>query len=120
MPGLSHFLIIGAALFCIGMYGALTRRNAVALLMAIELMLNAFVVQRVWRAAGAFTILGVAIAFVASVGVFLQVQAGARGEWNFPWLTLAPGGRAAIELGLAVDQLTAVMLLAVTGVSLLV
>ncbi len=40
MPGLYHFLVLGAALFCIGLYGALARRNAVALLMAIELMLN--------------------------------------------------------------------------------
>src|SRR5687767_2108052 len=40
MPGLHHFLILGAALFCIGMYGALTRRNTIAVLMALELMLN--------------------------------------------------------------------------------
>ncbi len=40
MPGLYHFLILGAALFCIGIYGALVKRNAVAVLMAIELMLN--------------------------------------------------------------------------------
>jgi NADH:ubiquinone oxidoreductase subunit K len=40
MPGLYHFLILGAALFCIGIYGALARRNAVVVLMSIELMLN--------------------------------------------------------------------------------
>ena len=34
------FLIIAAALFCIGLYGALARKNAVALLMGVELMLN--------------------------------------------------------------------------------
>ena len=44
MPGLYHFLILGAALFCIGMYGALTRRNTVAVLMAMELMLNGLAV----------------------------------------------------------------------------
>jgi len=38
---LTHFLILGAILFCIGLYGALTRRNAVGILMSIELMLNA-------------------------------------------------------------------------------
>jgi NADH:ubiquinone oxidoreductase subunit K len=38
---LAPFLLVGAALFCIGMYGALTRRNAIAVLMCIELMLNA-------------------------------------------------------------------------------
>jgi NAD(P)H-quinone oxidoreductase subunit 4L len=41
MPGLHGYLLLGAALFCIGVYGVLTRRNAVAVLMAIELMLNA-------------------------------------------------------------------------------
>ena len=40
-PGLSAYLLLGAGLFCIGVYGVLTRRNAVAILMAIELMLNA-------------------------------------------------------------------------------
>ena len=35
------FLIIAAALFCIGLYGALARKNAVAVLMGVELMLNA-------------------------------------------------------------------------------
>jgi len=39
--GLVHYLILSAFLFCTGMYGALTRRNAVAILMSIELMLNA-------------------------------------------------------------------------------
>ena len=34
------FLIIAAALFCIGLYGALARKNAVAVLMGVELMLN--------------------------------------------------------------------------------
>jgi NAD(P)H-quinone oxidoreductase subunit 4L len=38
--GLQHFLILGTLLFCIGMYGALARRNAIAVLLSIELMLN--------------------------------------------------------------------------------
>lgn len=38
--GLPHFLILGTTLFCIGMYGALARRNAVGVLLSIELMLN--------------------------------------------------------------------------------
>jgi NAD(P)H-quinone oxidoreductase subunit 4L len=40
-PGLQHYLILGAVLFCIGLYGALTKRNAIIVLMSIELMLNA-------------------------------------------------------------------------------
>jgi NAD(P)H-quinone oxidoreductase subunit 4L len=41
MPGLSHYLILAAALFCVGIFGLLTRRNAVGILMSIELMFNA-------------------------------------------------------------------------------
>ncbi len=39
--GLNHFLILSAILFAIGLYGALAKRNAVAILMCIEIMLNA-------------------------------------------------------------------------------
>ena len=35
------FMIVAAALFCIGLYGALARRNVLAVLMSIELMFNA-------------------------------------------------------------------------------
>ena len=39
--GLQHFLVLAVILFCIGMYGALSRSNAVGILLSIELMLNA-------------------------------------------------------------------------------
>ena len=39
--GLNHYLILSACLFCIGLYGALSKRNAVVILMCIEIMLNA-------------------------------------------------------------------------------
>ncbi|HHH41363.1 MAG TPA: NADH-quinone oxidoreductase subunit NuoK [Chloroflexi bacterium] len=35
------YFILAAALFCVGLYGVLARRNAIAILMGIELMLNA-------------------------------------------------------------------------------
>src|SRR5207248_6294458 len=38
---LTNFLIVGALLFGIGAYGVITRRNAIAVLMGVELMLNA-------------------------------------------------------------------------------
>lgn len=38
--GLLHYLGLAAALFCTGLYGVLTRRNAVAVLMSLELMFN--------------------------------------------------------------------------------
>jgi NADH:ubiquinone oxidoreductase subunit K len=41
MVPLNHYLILGAILFSLGVFGALTRRNAIAILMSIELMLNA-------------------------------------------------------------------------------
>jgi len=41
MIPLSWFLYLAAALFCIGLYGVLARRNAIAILMGVELMLNA-------------------------------------------------------------------------------
>lgn len=41
MLTLTHFLVLGAVLFCIGLYGAIAKRNAIAVLMGIEIMLNA-------------------------------------------------------------------------------
>ena len=39
--GLPHFLIVGAVLFALGMVTVVTRRNAVGILMGVELILNA-------------------------------------------------------------------------------
>lgn len=51
MIPLSWFLILGATLFCIGMYGVLSRRNAIGILMGVELILNAVNVNLIafWR-----------------------------------------------------------------------
>jgi len=38
--GINHYLILSAALFCIGLVGVLLRKNALVILMCIELMLN--------------------------------------------------------------------------------
>jgi NADH:ubiquinone oxidoreductase subunit K len=38
---LQAFLVLGAVVFCIGLFGALSKRNAVSILMGIEIMLNA-------------------------------------------------------------------------------
>lgn len=40
MIGLAHYLLVGACLFGLGLFGLLTKRNLIALLMSIELMLN--------------------------------------------------------------------------------
>ena len=76
---LNQFLLLGAALFCIGVYGVLARRNGVMVLMSIELILNAVNINLV--AFGAFndTVAGqvfalfvIAIA-AAEVGVGLAI-----------------------------------------------
>jgi NAD(P)H-quinone oxidoreductase subunit 4L len=41
MIGLPHYLVVSAALFSLGVLGLLTRKNAVHVLMSIELILNA-------------------------------------------------------------------------------
>ena len=41
MPGLTHYLVVSALLFALGLFAVVTRRNSVAILMGIELMLNA-------------------------------------------------------------------------------
>lgn len=41
MIGLPHFLVVGAILFGLGLFTVATRRNAVAILMGVELILNA-------------------------------------------------------------------------------
>lgn len=41
MVGLTHYLLIAAAVFCLGLFCVLTRRNSIGILIGIELMLNA-------------------------------------------------------------------------------
>jgi NADH-quinone oxidoreductase subunit K len=51
MIPLSWYLIVSASLFSIGLFGVLARKNAIAILMGIELMLNAVNINLVafWR-----------------------------------------------------------------------
>jgi NADH-quinone oxidoreductase subunit K len=39
--GIEHFLVVALALFCLGLFCVLTRRNAIGILMGVELILNA-------------------------------------------------------------------------------
>jgi NADH:ubiquinone oxidoreductase subunit K len=41
MITLSHYIILGAILFAIGVFGVITRRNAIGILMSLELIFNA-------------------------------------------------------------------------------
>ena len=51
MIPLEHFLVVSAVLFSLGVYGVLVRRNAVLILMSVELMLNAASINMVAFAA---------------------------------------------------------------------
>ena len=78
---LEHFLALSAILFSIGVYGVLTRRNAVLILMSVELMLNAASINMVAFAAyaspAAFTGIIFAIFIItiaaAEVGLALAI-----------------------------------------------
>ena len=55
------YLVVAAALFCLGVYAVLARRNAIAILMGVELMLNAVNINLVafWRYLTPEAVLGV-------------------------------------------------------------
>ena len=64
---LSWYLVFAAALFCVGLFGMLARKNMVAILMGVELMLNAININLIafWRYLYAPQMTG--LAFVAIV-----------------------------------------------------
>ena len=76
---LSEFLILSAFLFCVGAYGVLARRNAVLVLMSIELMINAvnlnliaFALRNDNLTGHVFALFAIAVA-AAEVGVGLAI-----------------------------------------------
>lgn len=90
--GYAHFLVLAGILFLIGMVGVLVRRNALIILMSVELMLNAanmtlITFSRMWGGEGALAahtfaliVIGVAAA-EAAVGLAIVV-AVFRGRRN--------------------------------------
>jgi len=64
---LSWYLVVAAGLFAIGLYGVLVRRNAVGILMGVELMLNAANVNLIafWQHVGSAAMDGQAFAIFA-------------------------------------------------------
>jgi NADH-quinone oxidoreductase subunit K len=75
---LSWYLIVAAALFCIGIYGVLARRNAVGILMGIELMLNAVNINLVafWRYLNPTDVAGQAFALFVLVVAAAEAVVG--------------------------------------------
>jgi NADH-quinone oxidoreductase subunit K len=69
------FLVLSSALFCIGLYGVLGRKNAIAMLMGVELMLNAVNINLLafWRYIAPDSPAG--LAFAAFVFVIAAAEA---------------------------------------------
>jgi NADH-quinone oxidoreductase subunit K len=75
---LSWYLILAAALFCIGLYGVLSRKNAIAILLGVELMLNAVNVNLVafWRYLNPAQMAGQAFAVIVFAVAAAEVAVG--------------------------------------------
>ena len=87
---LNNYLVISALLFAIGAYGVLSRRNAIAVLMGVELMLNAANLNFLafWRylaptsmEAQVFVLIGITIA-AAEAAVGLAVVLNVYRDFN--------------------------------------
>jgi NADH:ubiquinone oxidoreductase subunit K len=78
MIPLSWYLIFAAALFCIGLFGVLARKNSIAILMGIELMLNSVNVNLVafWRYRTPETITGQVFAIIVFAVAAAEVAVG--------------------------------------------
>jgi len=78
MVPLEWYLILAAALFSVGLYGVLARRNAIAVLMGVELMLNAVNLNLIafWRYAESGTVVGQAFAAFVYVVAAAEVAVG--------------------------------------------
>ena len=76
---INQFLLLGAALFCIGVYGVLARKNGVLVLMSIELILNSVNINmvafgaRLGDVAGQVFALFIITIAAAEVGVGLAI-----------------------------------------------
>ncbi|RLC69517.1 MAG: NADH-quinone oxidoreductase subunit NuoK [Chloroflexi bacterium] len=76
MIGLTHYLVLSGILFAIGLYGALAKRNAVGILMCLELMLNA--VNLALVAFSRYLVPGVVLLTGHVFAIFVMVVAAAE------------------------------------------
>ncbi|WKZ47960.1 MAG: NADH-quinone oxidoreductase subunit NuoK [Anaerolineales bacterium] len=78
MVPLSWYLIFSAALFSVGLFGVLTRRNAVAILLGVELMLNSVNVNLAafWRYGNVTDIAGQVFAIIVFAVAAAEVSVG--------------------------------------------
>lgn len=73
---LQNYLVLSSILFCIGVYGVLARRNAVLILMAVELMLNAVSINMVAFAVYTAPSLFVGIIFTVFIITIAAAEVG--------------------------------------------
>jgi len=78
MISMNWFLIFAAALFSIGLYAVLARKNAIMILMGIELMLNAVNINLVtfWRYTDPFVVTGQVFAVIVFAVAAAEVAVG--------------------------------------------
>ncbi len=78
MVPLSWFLILAAAIFSVGLFGVLARRNAIAILMGIELMLNAVNLNLLafWRYLWSDSLTGVVFIIIVLAVAAAEVAVG--------------------------------------------
>ena len=93
--GLGHYLLLSSALFAIGLYGALAKRNAVVVLMCIELMLNAVNIALV-----AFSRFLVGAALTGQVfAIFVMTVAAAEVAVGLAMIIAVYRARGTVDLG---------------------
>ena len=78
MIPLSWYLILAAALFSLGLFGVLSRRNAIAILLGVELMLNAVNINLVafWRYGDFASMAGQVFAIIVFAVAAAEVSVG--------------------------------------------
>lgn len=78
MIPISWYLILSAALFSIGLFGVLSRRNAIAILLGVELMLNAVNINLVafWRYLNPVQMTGQVFAIIVFAVAAAEVAVG--------------------------------------------
>ena len=78
MIPLSWYLTLSAALFSVGLFGVLSRRNAVAILLGIELMLNSVNINLAafWRYANTMDMAGQVFAIIVFAVAAAEVSVG--------------------------------------------
>ena len=78
MIPLSWYLFVAAILFCIGLFGVLSRRNTIAILLGLEFMLNAVNINLVafWQGLGGSAMAGLVFAVVVFTVAAAEVAIG--------------------------------------------